>query len=376
MQRFRSIIKAYLDGKMSAEELSKHLAAHDEELHTEMQEQLESGMADGLTSPDSREAMFTRVMESVKEKEPGKIVFYKHWLKVAAILLPLIAVAGWWYYRSDMHPAKIAQHPLVVTPKKKVILTLSDGTAVELDSSGNGMVARQGNTLVLKQGNGQVVYQPSSDKSSEVLYNKISTPKGETFQVTLPDGSTALLNAASSIRFPTVFAKNDREVEVTGEVYFEIEKSPTPFHVKAPGTEIQVLGTKFNVNGYTDENALKVTLLEGAVKVAGGKDNVLLRPGQQAILTGDDAHVKEHIDLEEVMAWKKGNFVFNSLTIPEIMRQICRWYDVEVSYDGPVSQKRFTGIVGRNDSIAEVLEFMQTAGIKYKVNNRKIVIIP
>lgn len=376
MQRFRSIINAYLDGKMSAEEFSKHLAAHDEELHTEVQEQLESGIADGLTSPDSREAMFTRVMESVKTKEPGRPVFYKYWLRVAAILLPLIAVTGWWRYRSDPRPAKIVQQPLVATSKKKVILTLSDGTAVELDSSGNGMVARQGNTLVLKQGSGQVVYQPSSEKSSEVLYNKISTPKGETFQVTLPDGSTALLNAASSIRFPTVFAKSGREVEVTGEVYFEIEKSPTPFHVKAPGTEIQVLGTKFNVNGYTDEKALKVTLLEGAVKVAGGKANVLLRPGQQAILTGDGAQVMEHIDLEEVMAWKKGNFVFNSLTIPEIMRQICRWYDVEVSYEGPVSQKRFTGIVGRNDSIAEVLEFMQTAGIKYKVNNRKIVIIP
>ncbi|TWF41782.1 FecR family protein [Chitinophaga polysaccharea] len=376
MQRFRSIIKAYLEGRVSEEELSQHLAAHDDELHTDIHGQLESGAADGLTSPDSREAMFTRVMESVKMKEPARPVLYKYWLRAAAILLPLIAVAGWWYYQGNAHPAKIAQQQLIGTSKKKVILTLSDGTAVELDSSGNGMVARQGNTLVLKQGNGQVVYQPSSDKSSEVLYNKISTPKGETFQVTLPDGSTALLNAASSIRFPIVFAKNDRNVEITGEVYFEIEKSPTPFHVKAPGTEIQVLGTKFNVNGYTDEKSLKVTLLEGAVKVAGGKENVLLQPGQQVILAGDGANVNEHIDLDEVMAWKKGNFVFNSLTLPEIMRQICRWYDVEVSYEGPVSQKRFTGIVGRNDSIAEVLEFMQTAGIKYKVNNRKIVIIP
>lgn len=376
MQRFRSIIKAYLEGRLSGEELSDRLAAHDDELHREIHEQLQSGTADGLTNPASRQAMFTRVMELVKEKEPGKIVFYKYWLRVAAILLPLIAVAGWWYYRSDTRPAKIAQQQLAGTAKKKVVLTLSDGTAIELDSSDNGMVARQGNTLVLKQGNGQVVYQPSSGKSSEVLYNKISTPKGETFQVTLPDGSTALLNAASSIRFPIVFAKNDRDVEITGEVYFEIERSPTPFHVKAPGTEIQVLGTKFNVNGYTDEKSLKVTLLEGAVKVAAGKENVLLRPGQQAILTGDGANVKEHADLDEVMAWKKGNFVFNSLTLPEIMRQICRWYDVEVSYEGPVSQKRFTGIVGRNDSIAEVLDFMQTAGIKYKVNNRKIVITP
>ncbi|MBS0030340.1 FecR family protein [Chitinophaga sp. 22321] len=375
MQRFRSIIKTYLEGRMSEKELSERLSAHDDELHSTIHEQLESGAFDGLTNPAGREEMYNRVMAQAKQTESGLHISYRKWFRVAAaILLPVMAVAGWWYYTQEQLPHKLTEHHITRSAKNKVVLTLSDGTAIELDSSGKGVVARQGNTVVLKKDNGQLVYNPSLNKGGEVLYNKISTPKGETFRVTLPDGSTALLNAASSIRFPVVFSKDSRQVEVTGEAYFEIEKARAPFRVKTRGAEIQVLGTKFNVNGYTDESALRVTLLEGAVKVAGSRDSVMLHPGQQAVLTGYDAGVRDRVDLEEAMAWKNGNFVFNSLTLPEIMRQICRWYDVEVTYEGPVSQKRFTGIVGRNESISEVLGFMQTAGIKYKINDRKIVI--
>jgi len=374
MQRFRSIIKAYLEGRVSKEELSEQLSAHDDELQETIHGQLASGAFDGFTDAAGREEMYSRVMAAVKQQDKGLRISYRKWFRAAVILLPLMAVAGWWYYSQQPLPAKLAQRQIIRAPKNKVVLTLSDGTAIELDSSGKGVVARQGNTLVLKKDNGQLVYNSSLSKGGDVLYNKISTPKGETFRITLPDGSSALLNAASSIRFPVVFAKDCRQVEVTGEAYFEIEKATAPFRVKTRGAEIQVLGTKFNVNGYTDESALRVTLLEGAVKVAGSADSVMLRPGQQAVLTGGDASVRKGVDIEEVTAWKNGNFVFNSLTLPEIMRQICRWYDVEVTYEGPVSEKRFTGIVGRNESISEVLGFMQTAGIKYKINDRKIII--
>lgn len=374
MQRFHRIIKAYLDGRVSKRALSKQLSVLDDELHTTIHDQLESGTFDGLTSPESRQAMYHRVMAQVKKKEKKPIIFYHKWLRAAAMLLPLMIVAGWLYVAREKHPGKIAQYRTTLLAKNKVMLTLSDGTAIELDSSGKGVVAQQGNTVVLKKENGQLVYHPSTNKGGEILYNKIATPKGATFQVTLPDGSVAWLNAASSIRFPVAFSKDSRQVEITGEAYFEIEKDKAPFRVKAAGGEIQVLGTKFNVNGYTDESALKVTLLEGAVKVAGHRDSVMLRPGQQAVLVSGHADVTP-ADIDEVMAWKNGNFVFNSLTLPEIMRQISRWYDIEVTYEGPVSQKRFTGIVGRNESIEEVLSFMQAAGIRYKMNDRKIIVM-
>ncbi|MBO9732663.1 MAG: FecR domain-containing protein [Chitinophaga sp.] len=372
MQRFHQIIKAYLEGRISKRALSKQLSAGDNDLRTTIKDQLESGTSDGLTSPESRQVMYNRVMVRVKEKEKGRTIFFNRWFRAAAILLPLTIVAGWMYHAREKHPEKIAQYHLPSPVKNKVMLTLSDGTAIALDSSGKGVVAQQGNT-VLKKENGQLVYHPSADKGGEVLYNKIVTPKGTTFHVTLPDGSVAWLNAVSSIRFPVAFSKDSRQVEITGEAYFEIQKNQTPFRVKAAGGEIQVLGTKFNVNGYTDESVLKVTLLEGAVKVAGRKDSVMLRPGQQAVLLDGNTKVTQ-ADVDEVMAWKNGNFVFNSLTLSEIMRQISRWYDIDVTYEGPVSQKRFTGIVGRNESIEEVLSFMQAAGIRYKMNDRKIVI--
>ncbi|QJB38756.1 FecR domain-containing protein [Chitinophaga oryzae] len=363
-RKARRWLKARLPGSLPS--------AHDDMLHTEIEGHLSSGVFDNLSSPSGREAMYRRITERVKQQEQRSAALHKWWRAAAAILLPIMLAGGWWY---DGYQEKPVQHAAAGLKKNKVLLTLSDGASIELDSSGKGVVTLQGNTVSMKQGNGNLVYNALVNESNKMPWHKITTPKGETFLLTLPDGSTALLNAESSIRFPVAFPKEGRQVEVTGEVYFEIQKDRTPFRVKAPESEISVLGTKFNVNGYTDNNGLRVTLLEGAVKVAARADSVLLRPGQQAVLTAGKATVSRQADLEEVMAWKDGNFVFNSLTLPEIMRQVCRWYDVEVSYEGPVSAKRFTGIINRNESITEILDFMQAAGVRYKLNDRKIVVI-
>ncbi|SJZ84259.1 FecR protein [Chitinophaga eiseniae] len=369
MHRFHRNARRWLKARKPVNPSSDH----DDVLYTEIQGYLVSGVFDNCSTPAGREAMYRRITEQVKPHQQRSTALHnKWWRAAAAILFPIVVLGGWWYHGYREKPA---QHAAAALKKNKVVLTLSDGAVIELDSSGRGAVTQQGNSVSMKQGDGNIVYSSLVNESRKVPWHTITTPKGETFLLTLPDGSTALLNAESSIRFPVAFPKEGRLVHVTGEVYFEIQKNRAPFRVKAPGSEISVLGTRFNVNGYTDNNALRVTLLEGAVKVAAQADSVLLRPGQQAVLAAGKATVNSQVDLEEVMAWKDGNFVFNSLTLPEIMRQVCRWYDVEVTYEGPVSAKRFTGIINRNESITDILGFMQTAGIKYKLNDRKIVVI-
>ncbi|HEY9261666.1 FecR family protein, partial [Chitinophaga sp.] len=248
-------------------------------------------------------------------------------------------------------------------------------TTVQLDSTANGMLATQGNAVVMNQKNGELIYKSANKPSTAVVYNSITTPKGGTYKVTLPDGSYVVLNAASSIQFPTVFTGHSRTVEITGEAYFEIFPNETmPFRVKVNNIAIQVLGTHFNVNGYKDEDAVKVTLLQGAVKVAEGKSSLLLRPGQQALMMDGDNKVINQVDIEEIIAWKNGAFNFNQSSLPEVMRQISRWYDVTVEYDGKISDRHFTGIVSRTEDISAVLDFMKLAGIKFTIEERKIIV--
>jgi ferric-dicitrate binding protein FerR (iron transport regulator) len=204
-------------------------------------------------------------------------------------------------------------------------------------------------------------------------------------QLVLADGSEVWLNVASSITYPTAFSGNERRVTITGEAYFEVTKNAAkPFKVftsspseKPDGAEIQVLGTHFNVNAYNDENSLKVTLLEGSVQVGqhGGR-SIYIKPGQQAELSQKgELGLNTDIDTDEVMAWKNNWFNFNSLTVPEIMRQIEKWYDVSVKYEGRPGNKHFSGIVSRSNKVSEVLKIMEQAGIKFKIEGRNITVM-
>jgi ferric-dicitrate binding protein FerR (iron transport regulator) len=380
MQRPGNPIKAYLEGRLSKQELEELLAnspGHNSDLNAEVQELLESGIFDGMTDTDQRQQMYSRMMQRIAtEKRKQRPLLYHPLAAAAAVLIIFAGFGGWWIFKQPKGlPAARPIARAMPASGKKVTLTLDDGTAIELDTTGKGILARQGNTVITGNGARKIAYNAPGVKTDAILYNKISTPKGETYQVTLPDGSSAMLNAASSVRFPVVFPKNSRTVEISGEVYFDVQKNTAPFLVKAGGTEIQVLSTRFNINSYTDEKSLKVTLLDGAVKVTSDKVAVTLKPGQQAIVAGGNTDVMKEIDLDEVMAWKNGNFAFNHQTLPEIMRQISRWYDMEVAYSGKVNDKRFTGIVSRNENITEVLKFMQMAGIKFQISERKITVI-
>ncbi len=248
---------------------------------------------------------------------------------------------------------------------------MADGTEIILDSAGNGLLSQQGGAKVIKLDNGTIEYkQGTGNGEKEVeVYNTVSTPKGGQYMISLPDGSKAWLNASSTLRFPTAFNGEKRIVELTGEGYFEVTpasgRGKKPFIVIAGDVNVEVLGTHFNVNAYTDEEAIKTTLLEGAVKVIKSNASGLLKPGEQAqaFRQGMLKTVKQ-ADLEQTMAWHNGVFAFRSASIVAIMRQAQRWYDIEAIYAGKVNKEQaFKRRYTQERGIVPIIENTRSNGI-------------
>jgi len=264
--------------------------------------------------------------------------------------------------------------------KNTAILTLADGSTIVLDSAKNGALTSQGNTKVIKLNNGQLAYS-SSGATNEVLYNTMSTPRGGQYKLVLSDGSKVWLNAASSIHYPTSFPGNERKVEITGEAYFEVaHDAKKPFKVSVNNMEVQVLGTHFNVNAYRDERTINTTLLEGSVKVTKGSSMSILKPGQQAIIqqAGDDKKitVENNIDVEAVIAWKNGYFSFTNADMTAVMRQISRWYDVDIVYEGKIPDRKFGGEISRNLNASQALKILQASKVHFRIEGKKIIVLP
>lgn len=304
----------------------------------------------------------------------------RYWWAAACIIL--LTAGAYYLSRQTQQPVMVNRAPVkdVAPGGNRAVLTLSDGSEITLDSAGNGVLAQQGNTRITKLNNGQLAYSGSGNPEGKVLYNTMSTPLGGQYQLILPDGTGVWLNAASSISYPTAFTGNKRNVTVTGEAYFEVVKNEKmPFRVKAGNTTIDVLGTHFNINAYKDEASINTTLLEGAVRVNVSQQQQQLRPGQQARVpaNGTSIQVVDHADISEVMAWKAGFFSFNDADLPTVMRQLSRWYNVEVKYEGNIPQRVFTGEIGRNLTLSQVLKGLTKTRIKYRIENgNRIVIQP
>jgi ferric-dicitrate binding protein FerR (iron transport regulator) len=258
----------------------------------------------------------------------------------------------------------------------KAVLTLSDGSTIILDSAANGNLANQGNVKVIKL-DGKLTYSGKEKGTGETSYNTITTPRGGQYQLVLSDGSTVWLNAASSLKYPVTFNGNERKVEVTGEAYFEVAKNTSmPFKVMIPEKgEVEVLGTHFNINAYSDEEGVRTTLLEGSVDVsaANGK-SVRLLPGQQAKID-NSISIQSNVDTDEIIAWKTGWFNFDHTDISSIMRQVSRWYDVDVVFQGQPGKKTFSGIVSRDNKISEVLKIMEKAGVVFRIEGKQITVL-
>lgn len=332
------------------------------------------------------ESRLELILQTIDTTQPvKKIPFYKKTIWRAAAIFVVLLGMGLYLFRATQD--KSSNLPLVqTTPAKAIeagkegaVLTLMDGTVVVLDSLGNGLVTTQNGTQVMLK-NGQLVYDAENTDPATVGYNTMSTPKGRQFQMVLPDGSKVWLNAASSIHYPTMFIGDERLVEITGEAYFEVaHNAARPFKVKVNNaTTIEVLGTHFNINAYSNEETVNTTLLEGAVRVLGTKGKTVLAPGQQARTSGDgNSRVISSVNTDKVVAWKNGVFDFEDASLEEVMRQLERWYDIEVVYEKNIPKLEFFGKMGKDLSLDIVLRGLEKSNVHFRVEaNRKLVVLP
>jgi len=321
---------------------------------------------------------------------PARRRLLSSWQAAAAILIFLVLGTGMYRWLTRAPQTSLAKTESAAFKHdaapggNKATLTLANGAAIVLDSAANGLLAQQGNARVQKLNDGQLAYNALHDPSAslrttEILYNTLATPRGGQYQLVLPDGSKVWLNAASSISYPTAFTGRERSVEIKGEAYFEVAKNTTmPFVVKVNDMQVQVLGTHFNINAYNDEEAIKTTLLEGAVKITKDAATALLKPGEQAILARSSNEIRVHsqADPESVVAWKNGYFSFNQTDLATIMRQMARWYDVDIVYSGKVPDRRFGGEIPRNTNAAQVLKMLEESKVHFRIEGKKVIVLP
>jgi len=424
----RSLIKQFTDGNISKDayaELVQYLnTAKDNDNIYEAMDQVWDKM-DNLEEYSKSDAdLFYQKL--ISDQRFSEVKTYKLWPRIAAAAAILLAVGlGVFFYTSYYAPRHLegsaATRDLANDIKpggNKAYLVLSNGKRVSLTDAANGELAKEAGVEITKTADGQVVYKSASDISgrhpefssgSRTSYsnalNTIETPRGGQYQIRLPDGSKVWLNAASKLIYPVSFnGRGQRVVELSGEAYFEIFKNKLqPFVVKSKNQEVTVLGTHFNINSYTDEGSVKTTLLEGSVAVrhlegsaailnqvqhrlgdlsyrrddARGQDGVVLKPNEQAILAGGKINVVL-ADLDETMAWQKGDFVFKNEPLESIMKKISRWYDVEVVYaEGAPKNITLGGLISRNKNLSAVLKMMEmTKKVKFKVEGKKVTVLP
>lgn len=334
---------------------------------------------------EMRKAIEERIEKA--EKAPVVPLYKRKWWRITAaaafILFITTGVILYMNNKSSSPQKELAKDENSVSNDilpggNKATLTLADGSIITLDTAKNGRLADQDAATILKVADGQLAYD-AIEQASSMQYNTLSTPKGGQYALTLPDGSKAWLNALSTIRFPTAFLGHERLVEITGEVYFEIAKDPLkPFIASTNGVKIEALGTQFNVNAYKDEAYTTTTLIEGVVRVTNEYTDHTIHPGEQVVIqsgTGQ-AELNKDVNVEEVMAWKNGLTVFRSMDIQSIMRQLSRWYDVNIVYQGNIPPQRFTGKISRYANLSEVLSMLEYAGIHFKIEDRNIVVLP
>ncbi|NLR80124.1 FecR family protein [Chitinophaga eiseniae] len=370
-------------------------ASTEQEIIPVLEDMWEKIQDEGLFSEAQQQTMIKNILDRYPgrefpvDKETGKGMhvgyrnsFIRKWRWAVASSVALIIGVGIYYLYQKKH----AETPTGVVQsitnrqqgKSSVLLTLSDGSQVLLDTVKNGRITLQGGTIA-KVTNGTLEYERTG---SEVQYNTISTPKGKQFQLRLSDGTSVWLNAESSIKYPVVFTGKERLISVTGEVYMEVAQNPSiPFRVEVSGgTSVEVLGTNFNVNAYDNEQSVRTTLLAGAIRVAmKGAAHKLLKPGQQALTTtrNKPVQVLDDVNAVSVVAWKNGVFDFEDVPLEEAMRQLARWYDIEVVYQQTIPKVQLGGTIKRSLPFTDVLYFLSNVGLHYKLEgNRTLIILP
>ncbi|AFD05296.1 FecR family protein [Solitalea canadensis] len=380
---FFEILRKYQQGQASAEEIRflhayyhsfevypDFLVPENEHLHAKLEREIKNAVDNQLN----------QYQNGIKRRKLQKLAF-----KYAAAAILILSVGSYFIISKKQGTKKTEQElslaTRIVPGGNNAILTLADGSTVVLNDIKNGVVANENNAVITKNGDDQIVYTLNKNSSSvKVSQNVLATPKGGTYHVVLPDGTKVWLNAASSLTYPTEFIGKERIVKVNGEAYFEVAHNETkPFKVIAANQEVAVLGTHFNVNSYASEAAVKTTLLQGSVRVSLIENErtkqtsvVILKPGQQSL--SNQYLVVQQADIKQVMGWKNGDFIFKRAPLDEIMRELERWYDIEVEFTTDIRIDRtYSGLLSRSKNLATVLKMLKSTGqIKFEIEGKKI----
>lgn len=368
----RDLIKKYNEGKASVEEIRvvENWFVQQSRIY-----QQEPQDVDYL---DVKQQMWHQIVARVTPVAPLRKPIWSFNFAAAAVVLLSIAAVLFYVNHKYTETPQIVQND--INPgKNKAILTLADGRKISLTDALNGQLASDAGVTISKTADGQLIYQSvatTTSNKSITDYNTVEAPRGGQWQVVLPDGSKVFLNALSSLKYPISFSAKERKVELKGEAYFEISHNKkSPFKVVTKGQTVEVLGTHFNIMAYADEQVAKTTLLTGSVKVSAESEILILKPGEQSQVSPGNMKLIQNVDLEDVMAWKKGYFKFSE-NLESVMAKVSRWYDVEVSYEGqPDAEFKYKGEISRNKNLSEILNMLEyTGNVHFKIEGRRVIV--
>ena len=398
--RLQYLVSKYLNDTCTAEELAEFWRLiGDVKDETPMQVALQDLWQQSKAGNDTPAMGWAQVLQTIYDKaspaltEQAEIIPLRkrpviRWTAAAVIVLSLGAAAYWLFNNNRAGSTGVVATTTiqdVQAPKNnRATITLANGKTVYLDSAANGSLATQSNVQLIKLADGQIAYKGAA---SELVYNTLTNPMGsKVIDMTLSDGSRIWLNAGSSITYPVTFVQHERNVEISGEVYFEVaHNAEKPFRVRHGAMEVQVLGTHFNINAYEDEDAIRTTLLEGSVSVKSAIGNrqsatdkefaVVLKPGEQAVLASHSPLTIHHSpDLAQVMAWKNGLFSFTGADLTTVMRQLARWYNIQVKYEGQIPARKFSGEITHDLTLSQLMNGLQSLGIQFSIEGRTMII--
>jgi len=386
-QRLKYLFNRYLGSQLSEREQAEWLEVLTDPKHKNAIDELVDGVfeREDLLKFQLEKAIANELLQAilneVQTAQPENLMIWKRFRSAAGIAAAVATIVlGVWFFthlvqphRNDLSSRASRDHLRyandIAPGKNGATITLSTGQVIPLSSNKTGIIISptsltyDDNTQVIQNGQG-------------TLMMTASTARGQTYTITLPDGSKVWLNAASSLRFPTGFAnKSSREVELKGEGYFEIAKDKAhPFVLKTGGQQLRVLGTHFNVNAYMDEANIKTTLLEGSVAVSSTRQQVVLKPGEQVLNNGTSLKAGK-ADTDLAIAWKNNEFNFESESIETLMKMVERWYDVQVVYAGEKTTEKFSGRVSRFQNVSELLRVVESTGyVHFDIQGRTIYV--
>lgn len=356
-----------------------------------MEEAWESFNAEGSAfDPLTSERLLQNIVKEINDEEEDAPLYRpgrnRIWYAAASVAAVLIVVGTYLFQQRPLSDpqaeAPVAAQMLDIDPgTNKAYLTLANGEDIILDNAGLGLLTTEGNTRIIKSDGARLSYEVTHNASGQKpVYHTLRTPRGGQYHLVLPDGTDVWLNAASSIVYPVEFNESSREVRIEGEVFFSVSQlaragKKVPFTVKTGDLAIEVLGTQFNVNAYRDESSTKTTLLEGAVKIKTKNATRLLTPGQQANVHGTSPDIRiSQANTDQAIAWKNGYFHFQQAGIEEIMRQLSKWYDIDVRYEGKIMDKKFSGEIPRNATLLQVLEILEISQIRPRIVDKELII--